>query len=61
MCGAVIRAKVIRTRMNDREPVTEEALAKGYRQRSERTEEVAEEMRCASEEADEVLGEAPEW
>lgn len=41
--------------------VTREDLAEGYRRRSERTKEVAEEMEGVSEEADETLGEAPEW
>jgi AbrB family looped-hinge helix DNA binding protein len=41
--------------------VTKEDLAKGYRQRSEKMEELAEEMEYVSEEADEALGEAPEW
>jgi len=41
--------------------VTREDLAEGYRQRSDKMEEVAEEMEYVSEEADETLGEAPEW
>jgi AbrB family looped-hinge helix DNA binding protein len=41
--------------------VTREDLAKGYRQRSEKMEEVTEEMEYVSEEADEALGETPEW
>ena len=42
-------------------PVTREELAEGYRQRAQRTSELAEELENTSTEADEHLGDAPEW
>jgi AbrB family looped-hinge helix DNA binding protein len=42
-------------------PVTREELAEGYRQRARRTRELAEELEGASREANEHLGDAPEW
>ena len=41
--------------------VTKEDLAEGYRRRSETSEEIAKEMEEASKEADEQLGDVPEW
>jgi AbrB family looped-hinge helix DNA binding protein len=42
-------------------PITREELAEGYRQRAQRTRKLAEEMEGVSTEADEHLGDAPEW
>ena len=42
-------------------PVTREELAEGYRQRANRTRELADEFAGVSTEADEHLGDAPEW
>ena len=42
-------------------PITREELAEGYRQRAQRTSELAEELENTSTEADEHLGDAPEW
>lgn len=42
-------------------PVTREELAEGYRQRAQRTSELAEELESTSTEANEQLGDAPEW
>lgn len=42
-------------------PVTREEMAEGYRQRAERTRELAEELEGVSTEADDHLGDAPEW
>ncbi|WP_121820039.1 AbrB/MazE/SpoVT family DNA-binding domain-containing protein [Halostella salina] len=42
-------------------PVTREELAEGYRQRAQRTSELAEELEGVSAEATEHLGDAPEW
>jgi len=41
--------------------VTQEVLAEGYRRRSEEMKKLAEEMENVSEEANEELGDAPEW
>lgn len=41
--------------------VTQEVLAEGYRRRSEEMGKLAEEMESVSKEADEELGDAPEW
>ena len=41
--------------------VTQEVLAEGYRRRSEEMEKLANEMENVSKEADEELGNAPEW
>jgi len=43
------------------QPVTREELAEGYRQRAQRTSELAEELESVSTEANEHLGDAPEW
>jgi AbrB family looped-hinge helix DNA binding protein len=42
-------------------PVTESDLADGYRERATRAAELAEEFAGASSEADEMLGDAPDW
>ncbi|WP_313694798.1 AbrB/MazE/SpoVT family DNA-binding domain-containing protein [Halorarum halobium] len=42
-------------------PVTPADLAEGYRQTATRARELDEEMRWASREANEYLGEAPDW
>jgi AbrB family looped-hinge helix DNA binding protein len=42
-------------------PVTREELAEGYRQRAQRTRELADELAGVSTEADEYLGDTPEW
>ena len=42
-------------------PVTREELAEGYRQRAQRTSELADELEGVSTEANEDLGDAPEW
>ncbi len=42
-------------------PVTREEIAEGYRRRGTEMKELAEEMDSVSEEADEALGDAPEW
>ncbi len=42
-------------------PITREDLAVGYRARAERLREVHNEMDGVSQEADEYLGDAPEW
>jgi AbrB family looped-hinge helix DNA binding protein len=42
-------------------PATREEMAEGYRQRARRTRELAEELAGVSTEADEHLGDAPEW
>ncbi|MCY4732335.1 AbrB/MazE/SpoVT family DNA-binding domain-containing protein [Natronomonas gomsonensis] len=41
--------------------VTREELAEGYRQRAHRTRELADELEGVSAEANEHLGDAPEW
>lgn len=43
------------------QPVTREDLAEGYRQRAERDRKLSEELKDISSEADELLGDAPEW
>ncbi|MFC6863612.1 AbrB/MazE/SpoVT family DNA-binding domain-containing protein [Halomicroarcula sp. GCM10025817] len=40
---------------------TREELAEGYRQRAQRTSELADELEDVSTEANEHLGDAPEW
>jgi AbrB family looped-hinge helix DNA binding protein len=42
-------------------PVSREELAEGYRQRANRTRKLAEELAGTSAEADDHLGDAPEW
>jgi len=42
-------------------PVTRDELAAGYRARAEQLRELAAEMDGVSREADEYLGDAPEW
>jgi AbrB family looped-hinge helix DNA binding protein len=42
-------------------PVTREDLAEGYRRRADRDRELAEEWQGTSREANEYLGDAPEW
>jgi len=42
-------------------PVTREELAEGYRQRAQQTRELADELEGVSTEANEHLGDAPEW
>jgi AbrB family looped-hinge helix DNA binding protein len=42
-------------------PVTREELAAGYRQRAQQSRELAAELAGVSREADEHLGDAPEW
>jgi AbrB family looped-hinge helix DNA binding protein len=42
-------------------PVTREELAEGYRQRAQQTRELANELEGVSTEANEHLGDAPEW
>lgn len=42
-------------------PVTREELAEGYRQYAQRTRELADELEGVSAEANEHLGDAPEW
>lgn len=42
-------------------PVTREELAAGYRARAERSQQLDEEMDGVSKEANEYLGDAPEW
>lgn len=42
-------------------PVTESDLAEGYRERATRVAELADELSGASSEADETLGDAPDW
>ncbi|AZH26020.1 AbrB/MazE/SpoVT family DNA-binding domain-containing protein [Haloplanus aerogenes] len=42
-------------------PVTREELAEGYRQRAQRTSELADELEGISTEANGHLGDAPEW
>jgi len=42
-------------------PVTREELAEGYRRRADHTRRLAESMDGVSREADEDLGDAPEW
>ncbi|MDL0134382.1 AbrB/MazE/SpoVT family DNA-binding domain-containing protein [Halobacterium salinarum] len=42
-------------------PVTREDLAKGYRQRAERDAALADEFNGVSTEANEELGDAPDW
>ena len=42
-------------------PLTREELAEGYRQRAQQSRELAEEFEGVSKEADEHLGDAPEW
>ncbi|WP_367996719.1 AbrB/MazE/SpoVT family DNA-binding domain-containing protein [Haloferax volcanii] len=41
--------------------ITREELAAGYRQRAQRTRELTNELEGVSTEADENLGDAPEW
>ena len=43
------------------QPITREELAEGYRQRAQRTSELADELEGVSTEANEYLGDAPEW
>jgi len=42
-------------------PITREELAEGYRQRAQRSRELADELAGVSTEADEQLGDTPEW
>ncbi|MFP9191249.1 AbrB/MazE/SpoVT family DNA-binding domain-containing protein [Natrialbaceae archaeon A-CW1-1] len=42
-------------------PVSRGELAEGYRRRAEHHQELAEEMTSVSQEANDQLGEAPEW
>lgn len=42
-------------------PLSREELAEGYRRRAAEAEALAEEMEGVSREADEYLGDAPEW
>jgi len=42
-------------------PVSREELAEGYRKRAQRTSELADELAGVSAEANEHLGDAPEW
>lgn len=42
-------------------PVTREELAKGYRRRAERSRTLADDLDGISREADEHLGESPDW
>jgi AbrB family looped-hinge helix DNA binding protein len=42
-------------------PVTREDLAEGYRRRSDRSRKLAEEWQGTSREANERLGDAPDW
>ena len=42
-------------------PTNKERLAKGYRERAERSQQLAAEMTSASSEATDRLGEAPDW
>lgn len=42
-------------------PATAEELAEGYRRRAEVTSDLADEMTGASREADDQLGDPPEW
>ena len=42
-------------------PVTRAELAEGYRQRAQRARELADELEGISTEADDHLGDAPEW
>ncbi|MEF8776123.1 MAG: AbrB/MazE/SpoVT family DNA-binding domain-containing protein [Haloarculaceae archaeon] len=42
-------------------PANEERLAEGYRKRAERSRQLTEEMKVASSEATQRLGDAPEW
>lgn len=42
-------------------PVTRDDLAEGYRQRADRNRELAEEWEGTSQEANEYLGDAPDW
>lgn len=42
-------------------PVTREELAEGYRKRARRARELADELEGVSTEADDHLGDAPEW
>jgi AbrB family looped-hinge helix DNA binding protein len=42
-------------------PVTREELAEGYRQRAQRTRELADELEGVSAEANDHLGDAPKW
>ena len=41
--------------------ITREELAEGYRQRAQRTRELADELAGVSTEANQDLGDAPEW
>jgi AbrB family looped-hinge helix DNA binding protein len=43
------------------QPITREELAEGYRQRAQQTRELTDELAGASTEANEQLGDAPEW
>lgn len=43
------------------QPMSREELAAGYRATAERAREVSEEMEHASREADDYLGDAPDW
>lgn len=42
-------------------PITREELAEGYQQRAQRSRELADELKDVSMEADDHLGDAPEW
>jgi AbrB family looped-hinge helix DNA binding protein len=42
-------------------PISREQLAEGYRQGAQRSREITEELEGVSTEADEHLGDAPEW
>jgi hypothetical protein len=47
--------------MTDDTPIDEERLAAGYRRRAERARALVAEFEGASGEADENLGDAPDW
>ena len=42
-------------------PLTREELAEGYRRQAERTRELADELECVSAEANDHLGDSPDW
>jgi AbrB family looped-hinge helix DNA binding protein len=42
-------------------PMTREEVAEGYRRRADRDRQLVQEMEGTSSEADELLGDAPEW
>ncbi|WP_267161090.1 AbrB/MazE/SpoVT family DNA-binding domain-containing protein [Halovenus salina] len=43
------------------QPMTREEVAEGYRQRAQRSRELADELAGVSTEANEQVGDAPEW